>query len=222
MPPSGPNAPWHERHRLVYAANTDPSSLKANGTIHGAPEPRRNSVAGSSNPRRSIFSCVYASTPTMSCACSPTRLDFSLTPPTDPALVAKRVDGELWTVHGGGFYHPQKYLVAPKTLLEHLHWFYWERYWTWMSGFGLLLCAQHLLHAAGADQALVRGRRARSIDGQSQSGSDPSGSFDAARCGPAGAVQTAHSRADAIIMSTIASNGLNVEWTQIANVRPTY
>ena len=66
-------------------------------------------------------------------------LDFSLTRPTDPALVAKGVDGELWAVHGGGFYHPQKYLVAPKSLPEHLHWFYWESYWTWMSGFALFL-----------------------------------------------------------------------------------
>ena len=66
-------------------------------------------------------------------------LDFSLTKPTDPALLAKGVDGELWAVHGGGFYHPQKYLVAPKTLPEHLHWFYWESYWTWMSGFALFV-----------------------------------------------------------------------------------
>jgi len=40
-------------------------------------------------------------------------------------------------VHGGGFYHPQKYLVAPKKLPEHLHWFYWESYSTWLSGFAL-------------------------------------------------------------------------------------
>ena len=66
-------------------------------------------------------------------------LDFSLTQPTDPALKAKGVDGELWAVHGGGFYNPQKYLVAPKTLPEHLHWFYWESYWTWMSGFALFV-----------------------------------------------------------------------------------
>ena len=50
-------------------------------------------------------------------------LDFSLTKPTDPALKAKGVDGELWAVHGGGFYNPQKYLVAPKSLPDHLHWF---------------------------------------------------------------------------------------------------
>jgi uncharacterized membrane protein len=64
-------------------------------------------------------------------------LDNSLTPPTDPALKAKGVDGELWAVHGGGFYHPQKYLVAPKTLPTNLHWFYWESYSTWLTGFAL-------------------------------------------------------------------------------------
>jgi uncharacterized membrane protein len=64
-------------------------------------------------------------------------LDSSLTPPTAPDLVAKGVDGELWAVHGGGFYHPQKYVVSPPRLPEHLHWFYWESYATWMTGFGL-------------------------------------------------------------------------------------
>jgi uncharacterized membrane protein len=64
-------------------------------------------------------------------------LDSSLTPPQDPALKAKGVDGELWAVHGGGFYHPQKYLVAPKSLPQNLHWFYWESYSTWLTGFAL-------------------------------------------------------------------------------------
>jgi uncharacterized membrane protein len=64
-------------------------------------------------------------------------LDASLTPPTDPDLKAKGVDGELWAVHGGGFYHPQKYLVAPRQLPQHLHWFYWESYSTWLTGFAL-------------------------------------------------------------------------------------
>ncbi|MGE5117219.1 MAG: urate hydroxylase PuuD [Betaproteobacteria bacterium] len=64
-------------------------------------------------------------------------LDSSLTPPVDPELKAKGVDGELWAVHGGGFYHPQKYMVAPKAIPEHLHWFYWESYSTWLTGFGL-------------------------------------------------------------------------------------
>ncbi len=64
-------------------------------------------------------------------------LDSSLTPPVDPDLKKKGVDGELWAVHGGGFYHPQKYMVAPKSIPEHLHWFYWESYSTWLTGFSL-------------------------------------------------------------------------------------
>jgi uncharacterized membrane protein len=64
-------------------------------------------------------------------------LDNSLTPPVDPELKKKGVDGELWAVHGGGFYNPQKYMVAPKSLPDHLHWFYWESYTTWLTGFAL-------------------------------------------------------------------------------------
>jgi uncharacterized membrane protein len=64
-------------------------------------------------------------------------LDSSLTAPTSPALKAQGVDGELWAVHGGGFYNPQKYLVAPKSLPPNLHWFYWEAYSTWLTGFTL-------------------------------------------------------------------------------------
>ncbi len=64
-------------------------------------------------------------------------LDNSLTPPTDPALRDKGVGGELWAVHGGGFYNPQKYLGAPKNLPSNLHWFYWESYSTWLTGFAL-------------------------------------------------------------------------------------
>ncbi len=66
-------------------------------------------------------------------------LDNSLQKPTSPDLLEKGVGGELWAVHGGGFYNPQKYPVAPKTLPENLHWFYWESYATWMSGFALLV-----------------------------------------------------------------------------------
>ncbi len=65
-------------------------------------------------------------------------LDNSLYKPDDPELLSKGVGGELWAVHGGGFYNPQKYLLAPKKLPEHLHWFYWEAYSTWLSGFALL------------------------------------------------------------------------------------
>lgn len=64
-------------------------------------------------------------------------LDSSLVEPTDAALREKGVGGELWAVHGGGFYNPQKYLGAPKKLPEHLHWFYWESYSTFLTGFAL-------------------------------------------------------------------------------------
>jgi uncharacterized membrane protein len=64
-------------------------------------------------------------------------LDNSLTPPEDPLLKEKGVGGELWAVHGGGFYHPQKYKVSPQKIPEHLHWFYWESYSTWLTGFAL-------------------------------------------------------------------------------------
>ena len=49
-----------------------------------------------------------------------------------------RIFGELWSVHGGGFYHNQKYLLGPEKLPQTLHWFKWEAYATWMSGMGML------------------------------------------------------------------------------------
>jgi uncharacterized membrane protein len=52
--------------------------------------------------------------------------------------------GEEWQVHGGGFYHIQKYLVAPERLPEHLTWFKWESYATWLSGFALLVLVYYL------------------------------------------------------------------------------
>jgi uncharacterized membrane protein len=64
-------------------------------------------------------------------------LDRSLVPAADPKLREEGVTGELWAVHGGGFYHPVKYAVAPPQLPPHLHWFYWEAYSTWLSGFAL-------------------------------------------------------------------------------------
>jgi uncharacterized membrane protein len=66
-------------------------------------------------------------------------LDSSLTPPEDEQLKRDGVSGELWAVHGGGFYHPVKFAVSPPRLPEHLHWFYWESYSTWLSGFALFL-----------------------------------------------------------------------------------
>ena len=65
-------------------------------------------------------------------------LDSSLTPPEDEDLKKQGVSGELWAVHGGGFYHPVKFNVSPPKLPDHLHWFYWESYTTWLSGFALL------------------------------------------------------------------------------------
>ncbi|MDR2326366.1 MAG: urate hydroxylase PuuD [Acidovorax sp.] len=65
-------------------------------------------------------------------------LDSSLTPPVDEDLKKQGVSGELWAVHGGGFYHPVKFNVSPPKLPDHLHWFFWESYTTWLSGFALL------------------------------------------------------------------------------------
>jgi uncharacterized membrane protein len=64
-------------------------------------------------------------------------LDNNLVKPTSPDLLEKGVDGAMWAVHGGGFYNPQKYMVAPKKIHTKLHWFYWESYSTWLSGFAL-------------------------------------------------------------------------------------
>ena len=59
--------------------------------------------------------------------------------------------GEEWQVHGGGFYHIQKYLVAPAAMPEHLTWFKWESYATWLSGFTLLT----FVYYGGADIYLI-------------------------------------------------------------------
>ena len=78
-------------------------------------------------------------------------LDNHLEPPRDPADIAKGVAGELWAVHGGGFYNPKKYRAAPATLPATLHWFKWEAYWTWLSGFFLL----GLVYYVSADLYLI-------------------------------------------------------------------
>ncbi len=59
--------------------------------------------------------------------------------------------GELWSVHGGGFYHNQKYQVAPAKMPDDLHWFKWEAYFTWISGFSLLV----LVYYVGAESFLL-------------------------------------------------------------------
>jgi len=69
-------------------------------------------------------------------------LDNHLLHPAAKADADKGVGGELWSVHGGGFYHAQKYAVAPAQLPGTLHWFYWEAYSTWLSGF-FLICVMY-------------------------------------------------------------------------------
>ena len=78
-------------------------------------------------------------------------LDNHLLPVQDEADNAKGVGGELWSVHGGSFYHAQKYRVAPGQLPETLHWFKWEAYTTWLSGMFLLA----LVYWYGAEIYLV-------------------------------------------------------------------
>ena len=78
-------------------------------------------------------------------------LDNHLESPRESADRDKGVGGEVWSVHGGGFYHAQKYKVAPTVLPDTLHWFKWEAYSTWMSGMFLL----GLVYFLGADIYLV-------------------------------------------------------------------
>lgn len=67
------------------------------------------------------------------------------------APAAGQASGELWSVHGGGFYHNQKYQVAPSAMPDELHWFKWEAYFTWISGFSLLV----LIYYVGAQSFLI-------------------------------------------------------------------
>lgn len=76
-------------------------------------------------------------------------LDSHLKPPKVPR--GEGVAGELWSVHSGGFYHQMKFMVAPADMPEDLHWFKWEAYTTWISGFLLL----SLIFYVGADLNLI-------------------------------------------------------------------
>ncbi len=78
-------------------------------------------------------------------------LDNHLEAPSRSEDDERGVGGELWSVHGGGFYHAQKYRVAPKTLPATLHWFKWEAYTTWLSGMFLLV----LVYWYGAEVYLI-------------------------------------------------------------------
>ena len=79
------------------------------------------------------------------------RLDLSLRAPKNPSDAEVGVAGEFWGVHGGGLYHSQKYRLAPAELPEPLHWFKWEAYTTWLSGFALMV----VLYYFDADVRLV-------------------------------------------------------------------
>lgn len=78
-------------------------------------------------------------------------LDNHLVAPKEAADAEKGVGGELWAVHGGGFYQAQKYRVAPPALPETLHWFKWEAYSTWLTGMFLLA----LIYWYGAELYLI-------------------------------------------------------------------
>ncbi|MEA2784628.1 MAG: hypothetical protein QOF71_732 [Candidatus Eremiobacteraeota bacterium] len=80
-------------------------------------------------------------------------LDDSLTAPENPDDVRRGMSGELWAVHGGGFYHNQKYPTGPRgePLTENLHWFKWEAYSTWITG--MLMLA--IVYWAGASTFLI-------------------------------------------------------------------
>ena len=80
-------------------------------------------------------------------------LDTSLKPPKNPADAKRGVFGELWAVHGGGFYCSQKFLTGPKgePLTHDLHWSKWEAYSTWLSGMGMLA----IIYWIGASSYLI-------------------------------------------------------------------
>jgi uncharacterized membrane protein len=78
-------------------------------------------------------------------------LDMSLRAPRDPEDKQRGIFGEMWAVHGGGFYHNQKYLTSPRELPSDLHWSFWKAYTTWLSGFALFAA----MYLARADLYLV-------------------------------------------------------------------
>ncbi len=78
-------------------------------------------------------------------------LDNSLEAPKSQADADKGVSGEVWSVHGGGMYHAQKYRLAPEKMPEHLHWFKWEAYTTWITGMFMLA----LMYWYGAEIYLI-------------------------------------------------------------------
>ena len=83
-------------------------------------------------------------------------LDNHLAPPKRKEDADEGVAGESWEIHGGGFYLVQKFRVAPRTLPDTLHWFKWEAYTTWLSGFALFCVLYYVdadLNLVGADMS---------------------------------------------------------------------
>lgn len=80
-------------------------------------------------------------------------LDNSLRAPRDESDRKKGVFGEMWAVHGGGFYHNQKYATSPEKLPDDLHWSFWKSYTTWLTGFALFV----ILYMANPEFYLVNG-----------------------------------------------------------------
>ena len=78
-------------------------------------------------------------------------LDNHLRPPQEEREREAGIGGETWEIHGGGFYNIKKYLVAPRVLPETLHWFKWEAYTAWLSGFALMI----VLYYLNADTYLI-------------------------------------------------------------------
>ena len=97
-------------------------------------------------------------------------LDYSL---GQRERMSPGVYGTAWQVHGGGFYHVEKYRVAPATLPDVLHWFTWEAYLTWVTGFGLLI-VQYYFHADAflIDPAVISYSQAKKVVASSFDGED--------------------------------------------------
>ena len=130
-------------------------------------------------------------------------LDNHLAPPKRKEDADEGVAGESWEIHGGGFYLVQKFRVAPRTLPEPLHWFKWEAYTTWLSGFALFCVLYYVdadLNLVGADMSewaaiaslpraarrgLARVRRPLPRDPQrARAGRDPRRAHDRGRLRP--------------------------------------
>jgi len=71
-------------------------------------------------------------------------LDQHLHEPRDERDLERGVGGESWEIHGGGFYRIEKFRVAPPQLPKPLHWYKWEAYWTWLTGFTLFVVLYYL------------------------------------------------------------------------------